>query len=161
MIPTPCHCSAAFITDHTMVCHMGGFTTVPHDKLQHLITSILMEICLNVTIELHRQPLRGEAMALCSAVTDNGTQWYSTWIPACMLLMMHTLILDFHSNQMPPVIVQDQSQLYICDMIEHGLFTPLVFSPTGGLGCEAAIFYKCLAKRLACKQQKPYSIPSS
>ena len=39
--------------------------------------------------------------------------------------------------------------------VEHDVFTPLVFSTTGGMGQEATTFYKRLADMTA---QKPYSI---
>ncbi len=45
--------------------------------------------------------------------------------------------------------------------IEHSVFTPLVFSTTGGLGREATTFYKRLADMLARKRDKPYSIVMS
>ena len=45
----------------------------------------------------------------------------------------------------------------ICD-IEHGSFTPLVFSTTGGMGKAANIFYKRLASQIASKRKQPYHI---
>ena len=44
----------------------------------------------------------------------------------------------------------------ICD-VEHGVFTPLVFSTSGAMGREATIFYKRLADLLSDKQDKAYS----
>ena len=41
--------------------------------------------------------------------------------------------------------------------IEHGVFTPLVLSTTGGTGREAMIFYRRLADMTALKRQQPYS----
>ena len=41
--------------------------------------------------------------------------------------------------------------------IEHGSFTPLVFSSTGGLGHEAKVFYKRLASLLSIKWDRSYS----
>ena len=41
--------------------------------------------------------------------------------------------------------------------VERGVFTPIVFTTTGGMGREAATFYKRLADMIAGKQQKPYS----
>ena len=41
--------------------------------------------------------------------------------------------------------------------VEHGVFTPLVLSTTGGLGVEATTFYKRLADLISLKQQKHYS----
>ena len=40
--------------------------------------------------------------------------------------------------------------------IERGVFTPLVLSTWGGMGKEAATFYKRLADLLASKRQNPY-----
>ena len=42
--------------------------------------------------------------------------------------------------------------------VEHGVFTPRVFSTTGGMGHEATMFYKRLASMLAPKREQPYSI---
>ena len=41
--------------------------------------------------------------------------------------------------------------------IEHGVFTPLVLSTTGGMGREATTFYRRLADMTALKRQQPYS----
>ncbi len=40
--------------------------------------------------------------------------------------------------------------------IERGVFTPLVLSTWGGMGKEAATFYKRLADMIASKRQNPY-----
>ena len=41
--------------------------------------------------------------------------------------------------------------------IEHGSFSPLVFSAAGGMGTIATVVYKRLASLLAEKQGRPYS----
>ena len=41
--------------------------------------------------------------------------------------------------------------------IEHGSFTPLVFSLTGGMEKAATVFYKRLASLIAVKREQPYS----
>ncbi len=41
--------------------------------------------------------------------------------------------------------------------IEHGSFTPLVLSATGGMGNAATICYKRLASLIASKRDQPYS----
>ena len=41
--------------------------------------------------------------------------------------------------------------------IEHGLFTPLVLSLTGGMGRAATVCYKRLASMIALKLEQPYS----
>ena len=42
--------------------------------------------------------------------------------------------------------------------VEHGVFTPLVLSATGGMGREAATFYKRLADGISRKEGKEYSV---
>ena len=41
--------------------------------------------------------------------------------------------------------------------IEHGTFTPLVFSAAGGMRTAATVTYKRLASLLATKHSQPYS----
>ena len=40
--------------------------------------------------------------------------------------------------------------------IEHGIFTPLVFSTTGGMAVEVSVFYKHLASLFSNKWNTPY-----
>ena len=42
--------------------------------------------------------------------------------------------------------------------VEHGAFTPLVFSTTGGVGTLVAVFLNRLCSRFADKQDLPYSV---
>ena len=42
--------------------------------------------------------------------------------------------------------------------VEHGSFTPLVFSTSGGMGRAATIAYKRLTSLLASKREQPYCI---
>ena len=42
--------------------------------------------------------------------------------------------------------------------VEHGAFTPLVFSTSGGMGKAASITYKRLASLIATKREQPYSV---
>ena len=42
--------------------------------------------------------------------------------------------------------------------IEHGSFSPLVFSATGGMGTVASVVYKRLAAMIATKYAKSYSL---
>ena len=42
--------------------------------------------------------------------------------------------------------------------IEHGTFTPLVFSATGGMGPAAQVFYRRLAALISEKQQQSYGM---
>ena len=42
--------------------------------------------------------------------------------------------------------------------VEHGSFTPLVFSTSGGMGRTATVAYKRLAILIAAKREQPYYV---
>ena len=44
------------------------------------------------------------------------------------------------------------------NIVKHGVFTPLVFSTTGGMAHECSTFYRHLADMMFIKQDKPYSL---
>ena len=54
---------------------------------------------------------------------------------------------------------QEKKRLYNHRVIEveHGTFTPLVFSTSGGMGPEATKLLKHLASRISAKRQENYS----
>ena len=72
--PRLCNCGKAFTIDHAMVCHMGGFPTIRHNEIRDLTASLLTEVCSNVAIEPHLQPLSGETFRLASTNTDDGAR---------------------------------------------------------------------------------------
>ena len=72
--PRNCNCGKAFSTDHAMVCHMGGFPTIRHNEIRDMTASLLTEVCSNVAIEPHLQPLTGETLRLASANANDGAR---------------------------------------------------------------------------------------
>ena len=72
--PQLCNCGKAFTVNHAMVCHMGGFPTICHNEIRDLTASLLTEVCPNVAIEPHLQPLFGESFRLASTNTDDGAR---------------------------------------------------------------------------------------
>ena len=57
--PQLCNCGKAFTVNHAMVCHKGGFPTTRYNEIRDLMASLLTEVCPNVAIEPHLQPLSG------------------------------------------------------------------------------------------------------
>ena len=68
--PQLCNCGKVFTVNHAMVCHMGGFPTIRHNEIRDLTASLLTEVCPNVVIEPHLQPLSGESFRLASTNTE-------------------------------------------------------------------------------------------
>ena len=72
--PQLCNCGKAFTVNHAMVCYMGGFPTIRHNEMRDLTASLITEVCPNVAIEPHLQPL-SESFRLASTNTDDGARF--------------------------------------------------------------------------------------
>ena len=172
--PAKCNCGLAFSADHAMICHMGGFPTIRHNELRDVTASLLTEVCHDVATEPHLQPLSGESMTLRSAITDDGARldirargfWAAAQDAYFDVRVFHPNAPSNCSGSISAAYkkhedIKKRAYGQRVREIEHGVFTPLVFSTTGGMGWEATTFYKRLADKLAWKQQKPYSVVMS
>ena len=56
---------------HAMTCSKGDFPTLRHNELRDLTATLLTEVCHNVAIEPHLQPLSGEILTHRSAITTD------------------------------------------------------------------------------------------
>ena len=74
-----CNCGMSFSVDHAMTCNLGGFPTIRHNEIRDLTASLLSEVCHNVAIEPHLQPLNGEGFHHKSANTDENSHLDGLW----------------------------------------------------------------------------------
>ena len=59
-LPGICVCGSSFTVTHALSCLYGGYPIRRHNDLRNLAVTLVREICTNVTIEPHLQPLTGE-----------------------------------------------------------------------------------------------------
>ena len=165
-----CNCGTVFSVDHAMICHMGGFPTIRHNELRDITASLLTEVCHNVATEPLMQPLTGETLTLRSANTENGARldiraggfWNRSQDAFFDVRVFHPNAPSNRSTNISSAyrkheMLKKREYGQRVRDVEHGVFTPIVFTTTGGMGREAATFYKRLADMIAGKQQKPYS----
>ena len=70
--PTKCACGSSFTIDHALSCPTGGFTIISHNEVRDLLANLLTEVCHDVSLEPHLQPLSGKSLSLRTAsVEDN------------------------------------------------------------------------------------------
>ena len=168
--PRSCNCGKPFTTDHAMVCHIGGFPTIRHNEIRDITATLLTEVCSNVATEPHMQPLSGETFRLASTNTDDGARldirargfWRSqqdAFFDVRVFLAnepsncYRSLSATYKKHEDEKKRAYSQRVLEV----EHGVFTPLILSTTGGMGREAQTFYKRLADLLSHKRNVPYS----
>ena len=168
--PQSCICRNKFEVHHALRCKRGGFMIHRHNELWDFTASLLTEVCHNVAIEPKLQPLDGETLQYRSANTDTEARldvrargFWNQGQDAYFDIRV------FNPNA-PSYCSQDLHHLYrkheqekkreyngrVLE-IENGVFTPLVFSTSGGIGRDSTMFYKRLADSLSRKRDKPYT----
>ena len=131
----------------------------------------MSEVCHNVGIEPELQPLTGERFHFRSANVEDGARMdvraESFWGPDRQSAFFDVRVFNplaptyqnlslassYRRNEQEKRRAYDQR----VREVEHGSFSPLVFSASGGMGPTARVVYKKLASRIATKHKKPYS----
>ena len=60
LTPSKCRCGEGFDVNHVLVCRQVGFNTIRHIELCDTFSSLLREVCQEVTTEPCLQPVSGE-----------------------------------------------------------------------------------------------------
>jgi len=147
---------------------MGGIPTIRHNEICDITATMLTEICHNVS---PLQPLTSESFAHRSANRDPNARldirargfWNTGQDAFFDVRVFHP---NASSNQSMTIAAayrkhdSTKKREYAQRVrdVEHGVFTPLVLSTTGGMGREAVTFYKRLAGEISRKEQKAYSV---
>ena len=169
-LPQLCNCGTAFSVDHAMICHLGGIPTIRHNEIRDLTATLITEVCHNVSTEPLLQPLSGEHFSHQSANTEPNARldirargFWSTgqdaffdvrvFHPNASSNRSSTIAAAYRKHE--TIKKREYAQRVL--EVEHGVFTPLIFSTTGGMGREATTFYKRLADKIATKQKTSYS----
>ena len=167
--PQNCNCGVQFTVDHAMICHMGGFPTIRHNEICDITASLATEVCHNIATEPSLQPLSGESMDARSANTDDGARldisargfWNVSQDAFFDIRVFYPNSSTNRSTDTSSAYRRhEQAKKWEYGQhvreVEHGVFTPLVLSTTGGMGREATTFYKRLADMISQKRQHPY-----
>lgn len=170
-IPSACSCGSNFTVDHVLSCPKGGYPSIRHNEIRDFTAHLMTEVCHNVAIEPHLQPLTGETLRGASSITQEGARldvaadgfWgsrferaffdvrvFNPFAPSNRKFPLQTCYRN-HEN------VKKRGYDQRIREVEHGTFTPLVFSSTGGMGRAAIATYKRLGALIAAKRDEPYS----
>ena len=149
---------------------MGGFPTIRHNEIRDLTANLMSEVCHDVCVEPSLQPVTGEILNGASAITEDGARldiaangfWGGRHERAYFDVRVFNPLAP--SNRQPLAAcyrkhenIKKRAYEQRVREIEHGSFTPIVLSLTGGLGKAANLCYKRLASMIAAKQDLPYS----
>ena len=168
-LPSTCPCGKRFDVNHAMSCMKGGFVHRRHDDVQDLFASLFKDVCNDVEVESHLQPLTGEVLISSANSSDEARLdviprfWERgqhtffdarVFNPFSKSQLNQKLDTAFSSNENEKKRHYNQRIIEV----EHGSFSPLVFSPYGENGREGKQFLNKLAQKLCDKKQMDYSI---
>ena len=168
-LPTTCPCGKNYDVDHALNCAKGGFIHQRHNRVRNLFANLMSEIHRDVAIEPLLMPLTGEQLPSPSIITEEARLDISTrgfwqdgqraffdvrvFNPFAQSHLKSPLANCFTNNEREKKRKYNQRVI----QLEHGTFSPLVFTPYGGLGREAENVVKILSAKLAEKRDIPYS----
>ena len=153
--PSTCSCVSNISVEHTLSCAKGGYPSIRHNEIQDLTAHLMTEVCPNVALEPHLQPLTSERFSgtTAAACIQDGARldvaadgfWggrfeksffdvrvFRPYAPLNRRLQLPAACYRTHENIKKRAYEQQTRE------VEHGTFTPLVLSCTGGMGRAAA-----------------------
>ena len=132
-----CNCGMSCSVDYAMTCNLG-FPTIHHNEIRDLTASLLSEVCHNVAIEPHVQPLNSEGFHHKSANTDENSRldirarvfWNLGQDAYFDVRVLHPNAPSYCSMDLPAIYHRHEKKRQYSQRVkevEHGVFTPLVF----------------------------------
>ncbi len=128
-----------------MICPKGGSPIIRHNEVRDLTADLLTEVCHDVEIEPILQELTGGHLSLRTANTEDGARldvkaqgfWENRW--QCAFFDIRVFYPNAQSNQLSQLSSAyskheaEKKRTYGQRVreVEHGSFTPLVFTSTG------------------------------
>ena len=170
-LPSHCICGRQFTVEHALNCPRGGFPSIRHNEIRDITADLLSEICHSVGTEPNLQPVTEEQLTHRTANSEDGARldivaenfWgrdrqcaffdVRVFNPFAQSYRNTSLSQCYRRNEMEKKRAYDER----VREIEHGSFSPLVFSTSGGMGTTATVVYKRIASMIAEKHNKPYS----
>ena len=172
-LPLHCACNAAFTVTHAMNCGTGGYVIRRHNRLRDLFAKMLNDVAYGVHTEPMLQPLTGENLEGAANTKDEARPdiaakgfWQrfamaffdiKVFNPLAKTHLAKKLDVAFSSSEEGKKTAYNER----CILVEHGSFTPVVFSALGGCGRETNVFISKLVEKLSEKNGLETSVVSN
>ena len=156
LLPAHCVCGKQFSVEHALSCPCGGFPSIRHNEIRDITAHLMSDVCHNVGIEPPLQPLSDESLEYRTANREDGARldvmaqgfWASDRQCAFFDVRVFNPFAHSHCNHSLTSCYRrhEQEKRRAYDQrvreIEHGCFSPLVFSTSGGMGPTAKVVYR-------------------
>ena len=167
-LPINCVCQQRFTIQHALSCKVGGFISLRHNELRDDISSLLQEVCKDVKLEPQLQNLTADSiqdLPASSITTDesradiSASGFWQRWLRTFFDVRVFNPIAPSYQKQslQASFISQEKEKKRKYNKrvlnVEHGSFTPLIFSIVGGMSRETSTFYSKLAELISEKRR--------
>jgi len=168
---TYCPCDQTFSVSHAFSCPKGAMPSIRHNAIRYITAQLLTEVCPNICVEPTLQPLNGESFPLRSTNTEECARLdikaQNFWDKSKQSTFFDVRIFNSHAPSNCTFSIdtcyrrheRKKRRTYEHRVleVEHGTFTPLVPSTSGGWGPSATVAFKRLAGLISEKHDQPYS----
>ena len=168
-MPSKCVCGEAFSVEHAMVCRRGGFIIQRHDELRNLEADLLSSVCSDVEVEPVLQDITNEELRKAANKAENARldihargfweKQRSAFFDVRVCYPNADTYKDLELSKIYQMHEEEKKRKYAerVNEIEHGTFTPLVFTTTGGMSKECKTFHSRLAQLISTKKGEDYN----
>ena len=156
-IPSHCVCRVKNDIDHALNCKKGAYVIKRHNRICDTLAEIMEEVCADVKTEPSLLPLANTNM-IKGNTAENArldVPGIGVWSPVEQTFLdirvIHTNSLSYIKKEIKTLYQQHKREKKLAyvervTQVEKDLFTPCVMSTSGGMGAEAVLFIKRIAK---------------
>ena len=167
-IPSKCVCGDDFSVEHAMVCRRGGFIIQRHDELRNLEAELLRSVCNDVEVEPILQDITNEDLSKAANKAPNARldihargfweKQRSAFFDVRVCYPNAESYKDLELSKIYEMHEEEKKRKYAerVNEIEHGTFTPLIFTSTGGMSQECKTYHSRLAHLISVKKGEEY-----
>jgi len=173
-LPSTCACGTAFNIQHALDCKLGGLRTIQHNEVRDVVAQCMREAGHSlVEVEPQLQELSGEVFEYKSVNVEadarSDVKCCGFWTAKRQAFFDVKVVSPFarsYANLKPAQLFKMAEKAKIREYrarileVEHGDFTPLVFTCTGGMAPQCHLVMKRLAEQLSKKQNIQQSVVS-
>ena len=168
-LPSHCPCGSKFDQTHALNCMRGGFVNARHDNIRDFECKLLQSICTDVESEPHLQPIQNKSTYTASANTEDNARldirargfWRRGQNAFFDVRVTNADNISQQNTRLDSVLKKHETEKKkkynrrVME-VEHGSFTPLVFTTSGVMSHECSKFHKALAEKISTKKDERY-----
>ena len=168
-LPSKCACGKKFDLTHAMNCNRGGFISNRHDSIRNFEAKLIKQVCNDVQVEPHLQPVAEGVRFHASANTRTDARldirakgfWREGQNAFFDVRVTNADNMSQRDRTIESVLrshEQEKKRQYNARVmeIEQGTFTPIVLTVKGVSGHETNIYHKILAQKISTKSGERY-----